>query len=410
MKIVPIGSMMEKVETWDPVASGSVHEFTYIDLGALDQETKAITRPQRIRPAEAPSRARQLVRQGDVLVATVRPNLNGVAVVPPEFDGATASTGFAILRPTQDLHPKYLFHWVRSPRFVSEMIRRATGQSYPAVSDRIVRESMIPAPPIEVQRRIVQVLDHVDALRAKRREAIRLLDDLIQSIFLDMFGDPRVNPHGFVVRALSEIVDAEDRINYGVVQPGDNYESGIPLVRVSDLVDGGVDRSRIKRIDPAIESRYRRSRIKGNEILVGCVGSIGQISLVGTNDIGSNIARAVARIPISSAPFRVYLAEHLRTKSVQNYFERELRTVAQPTLNIKQLAQTKVMVPASGLQTDFMVRVDAIRLQRRHQSAYRSSLDELFASLQHRAFIGELWDDALPPYLPFRTLTSRPFK
>ncbi|WP_081130105.1 restriction endonuclease subunit S [Metallibacterium scheffleri] len=185
---------MEPVTSWVPERDDPDSAFTYIDLSAVDQDAKAITGARQLACVDAPSRARQLIRTDDVLVSTVRPNLNAVARVPQKLDGATASTGFCVVRPRPErLDGGYLFHWVRSPRFVSDMARLATGASYPAVSDRIVFDSKLPLPPLPEQRRIAEILDKADALRAKRRAALTQLDTLTQSIFLDMFGDPATN-------------------------------------------------------------------------------------------------------------------------------------------------------------------------------------------------------------------------
>ena len=98
------------------------------------------------------------------------------------------------------------FHWVRSPLFVAEMVRRATGASYPAVSDRIVCDSKIPLPPLDEQKRIAEILDKADALQAKRRAASAQLDTLTQSIFLDMFGDPATNPNEMRKLPLGDLI------------------------------------------------------------------------------------------------------------------------------------------------------------------------------------------------------------
>nr|WP_281719497.1 restriction endonuclease subunit S [Nitrosomonas nitrosa] len=207
----PIGELVEPVSSWTPERDDPDSVFTYIDLSAVDQDTKIVSGAREIACSEAPSRARQLVRAGDVLVSTVRPNLNGVALVPPEFDGATASTGFCVLRPRPDrLDAQYLYQWVKSPRFVSDMVRRATGASYPAVSDRIVCESRMPVPPLLEQGRIAAILDKVDELRTKRRAAHSKLDSLTQSIFLDMFGDPATNPKNYSVALMGDVCDVRD--------------------------------------------------------------------------------------------------------------------------------------------------------------------------------------------------------
>ncbi len=172
LPLVRLKDLVLDVSTWNPLRSDAEDEFDYIDLSAVDQELKAITNARTLTCGEAPSRARQLVKNGDVLVSTVRPNLNGVALVPDELSGATASTGFCVLRANQErLHARYLFQWVKSDSFVKSMVKQATGASYPAVSDKIIHESSIPLPSVTEQRRVAAIHDQADALLAKRREA-----------------------------------------------------------------------------------------------------------------------------------------------------------------------------------------------------------------------------------------------
>ncbi len=207
-KTVPVGELVESTKTWNPSRSDPDEVFDYIDLSAVDQAAKAIVGAREVTCGDAPSRARQIVSAGDVLVSTVRPNLNGIAKVPVDLDGATASTGFCVLRPRKNvLSSSYLFHWVKSPGFVADMVSKATGASYPAVSDRIVFESALAVPPLPEQRRIAAILDQADALRAKRREALAQLDSLTQAIFIEMFGDPVVNPKGWPFVPFGEVCE-----------------------------------------------------------------------------------------------------------------------------------------------------------------------------------------------------------
>ncbi|GLO55270.1 hypothetical protein PPUJ20066_13060 [Pseudomonas putida] len=205
--LVKIGENAEKVWTWNP-ATGGEGVFPYVDLSSVDKNRKIIDldRVAEISSAEAPSRARQLLVTGDVLVATVRPNLNGVAVVPAKLNGATASTGYCVLRADEKkLHGRYLFHWVQTGCFVGEMMSKATGANYPAVSDKIVKESKIPLPPLPEQKRIAAILDKADAIRRKRQQAIQLADDFLRAVFLDMFGDPVTNPKGWELLPFSAV-------------------------------------------------------------------------------------------------------------------------------------------------------------------------------------------------------------
>ena len=119
----------------------------------------------------------------------------------------TASTGYCVLRPDEDkLDSRFLFHWVKTDVFVRRMVDVATGANYPAVSDAKVKASKIPLPPIAEQKRIAGILDAADALRTKRREALAQLDTLLQSTFLDMFGDPITNPMGWEKEYLANLV------------------------------------------------------------------------------------------------------------------------------------------------------------------------------------------------------------
>lgn len=283
---------------------------------------------------------------------------------------------------------KYL---IRSPGFrdrLANFINKAVNQA--SVSIGNLRTIPVTIPPLSEQRRIAAILDQADALRAKRREALAQLDSLTQSIFIEMFGDPAKNPKAWSATVLSKLVRDDDSINYGVVQPGDALDEGIPLVRVGDLVDGEFSGTTLKRIDPSIESAYKRSRLRGDEILVSCVGSIGVTVLATPAMKGFNIARAVARIPLAEGVNRIFIASYLRTDAVQNYFKAELRTVAQPTLNIKQLAEVKVFAPPLALQEAFATRIQAVEsLKATHRAALAES-NALFASLQHCAFTAQL--------------------
>jgi type I restriction enzyme S subunit len=167
-----------------------------------------------------------------------------------------------------------------------------------------------------------------------------------------MFGDPTQDNTGFEQFKLSEIIEEGDKINYGVVQPGSEFPEGHHLIRAGNVVDGLVPEN-MKRIDPDIEQKYSRSRIKGNEILIVCVGSIGEVALVREEHIGFNIARAVCRIPVKNSIPRIYVSEYLKLASVQSRIQAEIREVAQPTLNIKQIKELVISIPETSKMEEF---------------------------------------------------------
>ncbi len=173
---------VSKVEQSGP---GESRAFTYIDIASVDNESKCITAPRVVPTQEAPSRAKQLVRSGDVLVSMTRPNLNAVALVGPELDGTIASTGFDVLRPIQTF-PGWLFMVVRDKAFVESMTALVQGALYPAVRPSDVRGFEFPLAPLSEQKRIVAkveaLLERVNAARARLARMPAILKRFRQSV------------------------------------------------------------------------------------------------------------------------------------------------------------------------------------------------------------------------------------
>jgi type I restriction enzyme S subunit len=331
------------------------------------------------------SSATNRVPAGTVLLVT-RTSVGKVATAGVELCFSQDIT--ALTPDSSCLHTPYLVEFLKTQETHFE--RQARGATIKGITRQVVADLEISLPPLPEQRRIAQVLEKAEALRVKRRAAIAELDSLTQFLFLDLFGDPSANAKGFPKKTLALLVREDDTINYGVVQPGDDLDEGVPLVRVGDLIEGEVRHSELKRIAPSIEAAYKRSRLRGDEILVSCVGSIGVVALANETVKGFNIARAVARIPLAETTNRLFMAAYLRSDFVQRYFTSELRTVSQPTLNIKQISETTVILPPIELQNEFARRATVVEKLKTAQRASLAELDALFATLQHRAFRGEL--------------------
>jgi type I restriction enzyme S subunit len=245
----------------------------------------------------------------------------------------------------------------------------------------------IPLPPLEEQRRIAAILDQADALCRLRARAHDRLNSLGQAIFHEMFMDLV----DFESVRLSDLVRDGDKINYGVVQPGEEIEGGVRLLRAGDILSPSLDPRDFRTIDASVDEKHKKSRLKGDEILIACVGSIGAVSLAHPGLCGVNIARAVARVPVDqSKANRVFLAEQIKTQRVQNYFKREIRLVAQPTLNIKQITEAEIFLPPITEQNRFATVLGSLTLQRKTLEESNNKLNALFYSLQHLGFRGKL--------------------
>ena len=383
-----IGEQVDSVSSWTPERDAPDGMFTYVDLSAVDQDAKVVSGARELACAEAPSRARQLIRAGDVLVSTVRPNLNGVALVPPELDGATASTGFCVLRPrASQLDARYLYQWVKSPRFVSDMVRKATGASYPAVSDRIVCESKLPLPPLPEQRRIAEILDKADALRAKRRAALAQLDTLTQSIFLDMFGDPATNPKGWPVRAFGQI--CRTQLGKMLDQKQQTGEHKRPYLRNANVQWFRFELTSVLEMDFDDADR-ERFRLQSGDLLICEGGEPGRAAVWrGAIDecyFQKALHRARPSPTLASPDYLAWLLWFLAQRG-------KLSGVTSATiahLTGEKLAVLPTMLPPLTLQAEFTSRLAAIECIRTGHLDTLANHDSLFGALQHRAFQGEL--------------------
>ena len=330
--------------------------------------------------------ASNLITKGTIIIPT-RMALGKVVI--SEIDVAINQDLKAVsVKNKEKLDVKYLLRFLES--YKENIASMGKGATVKGITLDQLKAIKIPLPPLVEQRRIASILDQADELRQKRQQAIEKLDQLLQATFIDMFGDPEKNPKKWNKVVLGDICDQKDRVNYGVVQPGNEFEGGVPLIRVGDIDGGILSFHLIKRIDPEIEKDYSRSRIKGNEVLVSCVGSIGTIAKVPNEAIGFNIARAITRVPLQDKRIINFVAECLKTEAIQNYFKKNTRTVSQPTLNVSFVKETEIIFPNEEKILDFCKIVDKVEFQKELLLKALVMQESLFQSLQNQAFNGTL--------------------
>ena len=393
--LVAIKDCVVKAKTWNPVVEAKDENITYIDIAAVDKDLKKIVEPTLCLGAEAPSRARQLVQTNDVLVSTVRPNLNSVAVVTEEFNGATASTGYTVLRPLPEiLDTQYLFHWVKTNHFINEMIKLATGQSYPAVSDKIILNSKIPLPPLAEQRRIASILDQADELRQKRQQAIEKLDQLLQATFIDMFGDPVSNPKGWDLVRVGEVVN--EFIGGKNIECPDESDSDYKILKVSAVTS---------KVYKPNESKFAPNTFEPNPLAIVEKGDL-LFSRANTTEL------VAATAYVWETPENIVLPDKLWKFSISDEskvnklylwdlfknieFRNELSKLSSGTsgsmknISKGKLNELKMPLPPKELQDKFAEFSTKLWVQIKTFQQSSDSLDSLFNSLQNQAFNGTL--------------------
>ena len=301
---------------------------------------------------------------------------------------ATNQACGAIL-PSEKCDHVYLYYYLKSIN--KELISKGVGGAQPNISGGIIKSTKIPLPPLDQQKKIAAILDAADTYRQKTKALITKYDELTQSLFLDMFGDPVRNPKRWGILRFDELVADDCPLTYGIVQPGDEFENGIPCVRPVDLKMQYVNLSDLKRIDPEISSKFKRTILKGGEILLSVRGSVGVISIADESLKDSNVTRGI--VPIW---FDKYLANKLffyylyRTKSIQRRLSELARGATLIQINLKDLRELKLIKPPLEIQNQFADSVQAIEAQKAQAQASLAQAEDLFNSLLQRAFKGEL--------------------
>lgn len=180
---IALSEVTTNIKNISPAFLFSDQKFTYIDIGSVSNETKSIISENMIIGIDAPSRAKQEIKVNDVLVSTVRPNLNAVAKVNHSYIKPVASTGFCVLRcDTTKILPQVVFSAVKSKNFITAMVNSATGASYPAVTDKIVKSFKFPKIAMNEQLRFAEFIDTCEKKRILQNAQASKLKQLIQSL------------------------------------------------------------------------------------------------------------------------------------------------------------------------------------------------------------------------------------
>ncbi|MDW3180016.1 MAG: restriction endonuclease subunit S [Acidimicrobiia bacterium] len=240
-------------------------------------------------------------------------------------------------------------------------------------------------PPIEEQRRIATLLDAADELRTKRHQALAKLDNLTQAIFIDMFGDPARNTKGLRVQTLGELGEWRS----GGTPPrnnSDHFVGPIPWYSSGDLKSEFLSEASESINQRAIESTSAKA-VPVGALLLGMYDTAALKSGIATTASSCNQAVAFARLDESVVSTRyVYAAIQLG----KDHFKRNQRGVRQKNLNLTMIREIPIPVPAREAQREFEAHLQHVDVLRTTAMSSDDHLDTLFASLQQRAFAGEL--------------------
>lgn len=310
-------------------------KFSYIDIGSIDNVHQKLNQKENIVEAkDAPSRARKIVKYGDIIYSTVRPYLHNMCIIDKEFSfKPIASTGFAVMSCLGKLYNRYLFFYLMSPTFdnYANASENARGATYPAINDDRLYRAIVPVPPLQEQHRIVdkieEILPYIDqydkaytkletfnkkfpedmkksilqmAMQGKlveQRSEEGTADELYEQIVAEkaqLIKDGKIKkekplpeitedeipfeiPSSWIWVRLSEVINVRD----GTHDSPKYRETGIPLVTSKNISGGRLDFSNVKYISREDANKINeRSNVDSGDILFAMIGSIGNPVIV----------------------------------------------------------------------------------------------------------------------------------
>jgi len=293
--------------------------------------------------------------------------------------------GIKVLRPRVEADVKYLFHFLRQLRLHDGGYDRHF---------KYLKRAEVVLPPLAEQRRIAEVLDRAEALRAKRRAALAQLDSLTQSLFLDMFGDPVSNPKGWPeTTLLGEVADIVSGVTKGRKLNGERVRN-VPYLAVANVQDRALTLTAIKTIEATI-AEIARFRLCLDDLVLtegGDPDKLGRGTLWRGELPECIHQNHIFRVRITSDLLAPFFASWLISgpRGKRYFLKSAKQTTGIASINMTQLRGFPLLVPPISLQREFARRVTAVEKLKAAQRAALAELDALFATLQHRAFRGEL--------------------
>lgn len=372
------------VESKDQDPDGDVRLLQLADIGVgnfLDRSSRFMTS----------SKARQLkctyLEKGDILVARMPDPIGRACQFPGSSQQCVTVVDVCVLRPDNDVaDPKYVTHILNSQGVINQLDRYVKGATRQRISRKNLEQIPIPLPPLPEQVRIATILEQADVLRVKRKEALAQLDRLTQSIFIEMFGDPNVNEKNWDTVKVDELCELV-RGSSPRPQGDPRYFGGtVPRLMVADITrDGWLV---TPRIDSLTEEGAKRSRpVIAGTVVMAVSGNIGLVSRLAVDACVHDGFVAFKNLDEGKVTPQFFLALLHHSKPALEKHKAGAIFINLTTTDIKSL---RLITPPLVLQQEFNYQLTAVE---KLKAAHRESLvqlDNLFASLQHRAFRGEL--------------------
>lgn len=292
---------------------------------------------------------------------------------------ATCNQQINALIPNKGFDSSFLAYSILSKKATLQEL--ANAPVVPIINKRTFSELRLKIPDLSRQLSIAKELDLLTSLIDKKKAQLRDLDALALSIFYEIFGDPYTNIKNWPTTLLESMVTEDCSISYGIVQPGDGEMEGVPIVRPVDLLGTFVHNDNLKKTTKEISDSYKRTILKGNELLLCVRGTTGIVSLAADDLAGCNVSRGITPLEFNKENSRWFMFYQFKTVAVQNTISELTHGIALKGINMADVRKLKMIQPPYYLQKEFEDKVVAINAQKER---IKESIQELNSLLQSK--------------------------
>jgi len=349
-------------------------ELQYIEIGDIDVETK-----QYISKDKPAVKGALKAKKDHVLISKVRPTRGAVTIVSED---SLVSNAFVVLQTRESIIPKYLFYSIAyNKRFFLQLGNLEKGTSYPSCRAKDILTYKIPISTISEQKEIVQKLETANNLRQKRKEQLVLLDDYLKSVFLDMFGDPVINPKKWLIKKLGKVGDLDRGISKNRPRNAPELLGGsYPLIQTGDVSSS---RGYIK------EFRQTYSKLGLMQSKMWPIGTL--CITIAANIAKTGILTFEACFPdsvVGFTPNNLVKTEYVQWWMVflQKILEEKAPESAKKSINLGILRVLDIPVPPIELQDKFVLIVDQVEQAKQKMRDSLHEMDNHFNALMQRYF------------------------
>jgi type I restriction enzyme S subunit len=321
-----------------------------------------------------------------------------------EWKGDTALLNQRVCRLQEfsnKLYPRFLFYVInRYLKAIEDVTSYATVKH---ISSKQIEAIEIPLPPLPEQQRIVSILDACFAAIAKAKanaeqnlkNAKELFESYLQGVFDPSTSSGHGKGDGWEEKTLEELADESCTLSYGIVQPGEEFENGLPVIRPTDLTNRFIKVEGLKKIDPKLADGYKRTKLIGDELLLCVRGTTGVVSIATPELKNANVTRGIVPIRFNSKFIIQEFGYYLLTS---NYVQKQIRAktygAALMQINIGDLRKILSRYPSIKDQQTIVRQLDALLAEtQKLEAVYQKKIDdleELKKLILQKAFAGEL--------------------